>query len=162
LFEWFFRGDHLELHINWREELIEVKAYILLCEKLCSNLDDEITTREIENSLPHTIIPVNSVSSIHQVVQGIVHYVIYESRQRRIKNRGLLLAALILGFNQINDLIENLKKHFETSPYYYLIGVNSKPGNLHKCSTLRQEDFLKKPSTMNTLVKNVLIVTSLI
>ena len=161
MFEWIFKGEYIELHIKWRKEPLKVKAYIFLCEKLCENLNNEITVRGIESSFPHTIIPVTSIPSIHQLVQGVVHYAIYGERQHRVRNKGLLLAALILGSIQINDLVEILEKDFKSSQYYYLIGLESKPVNLNKCYTLRQEDLLKKPAIMNPLVKNVLLIISL-
>jgi len=161
LLEWYFQGDLLELHIKWRETPIKVKAYIYLCEKSCKTLNEELDVRGIESTLPQTIIPESSISGIHQVVQGILHYTIYTSKQRRIKNKGLLLATMIIGISQLSELTQKLAEFFQTSYYYYLIGVEHRPINLYKCSTLKPEDFLKKPSSMSNLVKNTNIVLSL-
>jgi len=161
LFEWFFKEEYLELGIKWRDEPIKVKACVFLCEKLSGELKNELLARGINGSSPLAIIPVTSVTSPHQVVQGVVHYVIHGARQHRIRNKGLLLSALILGTAQIDDLVEILEKHFKSSQHYYLVGVDSKPVNLDKCITLKREILLEKPATMSSMVKNVLLVISL-
>lgn len=162
MLEWSFHEDYLELDIKWRETPIKIKVYVFLCSKLCEDLNSEVLTREIKSTDAQVIIPVTSISSIHQVVQGAVHYTIYSSRQRRIKNKGLLLGALILGYTQIDDLTSILEKNFKISPHYYLVGVDQRPRNLEKCYTLRLEDLLEKPTTMSTLVKNAYIAVTLI
>ncbi len=162
MLECSFREDHLELDIKWRETPIKIRVYVFLCNKLCKDLNSEVLTREIKSTDAQVIIPVTSTSSIHQIIQGVIHYTIYSSRQYRIKNRGLLLGALILGYTQINSLTNILEKTFKASPQYYLIGVDQKPRNLEKCHALKLEDLIKKPIAMSILVKNAYVAVTLI
>lgn len=161
MLELLLQEDHLKLHIKWREAPIKIKAYIYVCEKLCKTLNEELEARNIESTLPQTIIPETITFSIHQIVQGILHYAIYASKQSRVKNKGLLLATMITGINQLSELIQTLTNYFQYSHQYYLVGVEYKPVNLHKCNTLKSGDLLKKIPLMSSLVKNVYIVLSL-
>lgn len=161
MLEWCFQEDFLELYIKWRETPIKIKAYIYTCEKLSKTLNEELETRNIESTIPQTIIPETITLSIHQIVQGILHYAIYASKQSRVKNRGLLLATMITGINQLSELIQRLTNSFQHSHYYYLVGVEHRPVNLHKCSALKLGDLLEKSPLMNSLVKNAYIVLSL-
>jgi hypothetical protein len=161
LFKWIFRGDHVELSIEWRENPLLVRVYLFACKKTCKDLDSEVETRRLVDTCAQAIIPVTSIASIHQILQGAIYYSLYASKQRRFRNRGLLLAALILGTTQIEELTKLLENTFEASNEYYLVGVDCKLDSLEGCYPLELRSLLEKPPTMHALVKNALVPLSL-
>lgn len=99
--------------------------HVFLCRKNKQSIDEEIADLGLDAAV-HALIPENSIVSINQFVQGVLHYYIYERTYTRIRNKGLLLLMFILGLKQLKDVISKINADFADSDNYYLVVVGNR------------------------------------
>ncbi|ADI32649.1 hypothetical protein [Staphylothermus hellenicus] len=122
--------------------------HIFSCKKSRENIDEEIDRLKLDNKTVYALIPVNTIQSINQLIQGVLHYYIYEKTYTRIRNKGLLLSMFILGQKQLRDTINKINNGFSSSKNYYLIIIGDQKTSIRdKCVPtdlvfdLRDDDF---------------------
>ncbi|ABN70005.1 hypothetical protein Smar_0905 [Staphylothermus marinus F1] len=122
--------------------------YIFYCKKSRENIDEELDNLKLDDKNVYALIPVNAIYSINQLVQGVLHYIVYEKTYTRIRNKGLLLSMFILGQRQLRDTINKINTGFVSSKNYYLIIIgNQKISISNKCDPadlvfdLKEHDF---------------------
>lgn len=135
--------------------IINVNIYIYLCNKLCKDLHEEVSKRGLNPVEPMAILPTKIVHSVLQIIQNSIHYKIYSKNLSRIKNKGLLLAMLITGINQVSKMLDLLERSYEESDSYYLVSVDKKPLIINKCSPLELGNHLTIGLDPMHLVKNI-------
>ena len=113
----------------------KIEFTTLLCSKKTSALDKEIELLGIDPKDPVAIIPKDLVQNDLQFLQGIIHYYLYRE-DMHVFNEGLFLSMLITGEKQFKDIVEKLKKTFETNEHYYLVIYLGK-GEFEKKSLFR-------------------------
>lgn len=148
----------IRIVLEWRPLLIDIHLYV--CKNSSRSLDNEIKLRGISHNTPIAIIPVTIVKTPFQLIQGAVHYAIYSNKITRIKNQGLLIASLVTGIHQLNELIDKLETEIGKGVDYYVLGVNIKPENIDKCEPYIVSNLKDEP--IDVLVKNVKYVISLV
>jgi len=149
--------DELRVEIGWRG--LHLSIYLYYCKNETGNLNSELQLRKASPAKPITLIPVTLVETPLQLVQGALHYKFYAGRVSRIKNQGLLLALLITGMKQLDELIELFSSELEKGVDYYLVGVDALPGDLEGC---KEVDVTGAESrSLRALVKNTRLALSL-
>ncbi|MEM4717725.1 MAG: hypothetical protein QXE81_03060 [Desulfurococcaceae archaeon] len=147
-----YTRDNSRIHIelSWRK--LELDVYLYLCKAKTTSLLEEIEYRKFNSKNPITLIPVNLVENMVQLLQGSLYYKIYAQRVHRVRNQGLLLASFILGVRQLNDLLDILEKSFVNTDKYYIVGVDTPLVDTSECVN----PGLGEGGTMNIamLVKN--------
>lgn len=146
----------IEVNLWWRSTSFRVSMY--LCRNQSRSLEAEVNYRRITPDKPIAIIPVNTVNSILELLQGAVHYKLYSNRIRRVKNKGLVLALLCTGEKQLERLISTLETAISAGLDYYVVAVDTELENRESCFPLGLEQ--RKFSELNSndlskLVKNV-------
>lgn len=151
-------SGRVAFRLNWRGLTVSLYAYF--CENNSKSLIGEVSKRGVSPDAPMALVPTTLVESPLQLVQGAIHYAIYATRVTRIKNRGLLLASMITGITQLNELIENLESEFRDGADFYLVSVDVPPSNTEECMPVALR--CDKGVYLERLVKNVKNVLSMV
>lgn len=125
-------SDVLSIRYDFYENIYELYFVgdktvfsIVECLGRKDSFDDEIKLLEIGSDAPVSIIPVNAIDTQLQFIQAILGYIRYRDKLR-IRNKGLLVASLILGTRQVRETIELLRKTYTYSnKKYYMICIES-------------------------------------
>ncbi|MET1160244.1 MAG: hypothetical protein ABWW65_04725 [Thermoprotei archaeon] len=154
-----FRDIGSFIRINYFDKTYQ--ASVCKCSRVHEKLDNEVVflTRQLEESCDvFTIIPENIVTKeeiLLRVIQGCIHYILY-SNEFKVKNRGLLLAMLILGHKQLADVIDNLNKAYASSSSYFLVIINPDKACPSNCKGLAYSTIEFKRKFLSNLAKNIL------
>lgn len=124
------KSDVLSIRYNPNENVYElyfagnkIVFSIVECLGKKDSFDDEIKLLKIDPDTPISVIPVNAIDTRLQFIQAILGYIRYKDKLR-IRNRGLLIASLVLGTRQVRETIELLRKTYTYSDKkYYMICV---------------------------------------
>ncbi|MCY0867974.1 MAG: hypothetical protein OWQ48_01915 [Desulfurococcus sp.] len=111
-----------------RISLFEKTVYlrISVCSRRKNSLDEELEELGERTGVTIAIIPL-SMTSIPQIVQGALHFIIYKKEFSRFKNKGLLLLMLSTGYTQISKALSKARDLFEGSLEYYLVELAEEP-----------------------------------
>lgn len=137
-------------------------SHMYLCEKITSSIDDELSARKLDPSGLVIILPSQLVATPLQIVQGLLHYVVYAGRLEKIKNRELLIALLTIGVRQLNQAVKMLEDSYIESSTYYMVCIDGDkaPCLSDKCKPVDIESFSLRDAR-RTLAKNIENVLSL-
>lgn len=148
--------NRIQVELSWRN--ITFYIYIYNCKNITHHLLEEVTLRGFKPDQALTLIPVDLIDNPLQIIQGAIHYKLYSDRLQRIRNQGLLLALFILGFRQLNELIETLENGISRSNIYYVVGVDNDLFNKNGCEETPIQ--LRSNASVSSLVKNARFLLS--
>lgn len=152
-------GERLEIGL-FDKKLV---SRIYLCDKITSSIDDELSARKLDPSGLVVILPSQLVVTPLQIIQGLLHYMVYVDRLDKIKNRELLIVLLTIGVRQLNQAIKMLEESYVESPTYYLVCVD---GDEARCLIEKCKPVDIKASSLRddrkVLAKNIENVLSLV
>lgn len=151
--------DRIDITLEWINRTVSV--YIYECINKYLDLEREAVYRDISPSKPVSIIPLTLIKNPLQLIQGALHYDMYSNKITKIRNRGLLLASLMLGTRQISELVEAIKNELSRGVDYYLLSVNTPVNALNECSPAGRQ-LIKETRSLDELVKNTKLLLSLI
>ncbi len=98
---------------------------IVECLGRKDNFDDEVRLLDISPDTPVSIIPVNAIDTQLQFIQAVLGYIRYKDKLR-IRNKGLLIASLILGTRQVRETIELLRRtYIDSDKRYYIVCIET-------------------------------------
>ncbi|RLG80829.1 MAG: hypothetical protein DRO13_02725 [Thermoprotei archaeon] len=140
-------------YIKYLEQTLYFNVY--KCRKEESTLDEELEKVGEFNSKALALIPASAISSFFQIVQGVINYHLY-GKTFRVRNKGLLLAMFILGLDQINKVIRELKEEYARSNDYYVVTIEGgcKMGS-KKCTPFSVSTIELNREALQILAKNL-------
>lgn len=152
------QNNKIHVELTWRNTSFDL--YIYLCRNKTNKLLSEVQLRSIKPDDPAALIPVTLIETPLQLIQGAIYYRIYSDRLTRIRNKGLLLASMILGVKQLGELIDKLEKEVGRGVDYYLVSVDTPLDAVNECSSINMEEV--RSTSLSALVKNTQFVISMI
>jgi len=113
----------------------EIVLNTYVCSKVCGDLDSEVQYRGIKPEYSISLIPEKAVTSPLQIVFATLAYIVYGD-ELRTRNKGLAYAMLVVGEDQITEVVEFLRRTYKESGKYYVIefGGESSLWNRDGCS----------------------------
>ena len=98
--------------------------YIYLCRKTNSTLQAEVSAIEKSITGIFSLIPNTLIKTFFSIIQGTLHFLIHRDKFRKARNKGLFLSMLILGKDQLKEVIDELEEHFNKCNQYYLVIID--------------------------------------
>jgi hypothetical protein len=120
------------------------------------SLKGEVERLAIGENEPIALVPVSLLKTRLQLVQAVLYYLASPRLHERIRNKGLLLAALLTGSSQVEDTIRLLNEAYTVSHgEYYMVcleGECASKASAGSCKPIRMEEL---PSDLHVAVKNL-------
>jgi len=101
----------------------EIRFYTYECIGEKQSFTEELADLNIDNSKTIAIIPKKLIKDDFQIIQGVFHYHVFQDSFRKIRNKGLLLAMMILGFNQIERVVEEVGEKYSVDKTYLVVSL---------------------------------------
>ncbi len=118
-----FRVDRINDHYRLKYFDEELDIYIYICKKTSNEIDNEIKNIGITSKLPIALLPKDLIENDLQLILGPIYYHLYREKFSKVKNKGLLLSMFILGYTQLKDLIDDVKKYYRLSEQYFITTI---------------------------------------
>jgi len=101
----------------------EIRFYTYECIGEKQSFTEELVDLNIDDSKPIAIVPKKLIKDDFQIIQGVFHYHVFQNSFKKIRNKGLLLAMMILGFNQIERVVEEVGEKYNVDKTYLVISL---------------------------------------